>query len=205
MGGYPITPTNFYNGNRCPYCSNHHGKVHPKDSFGTLYPSKAKHWSSNNNKTAFEVSSRSGDKYKFICENCGEEFDKRLADLNRSNCGVICNNCNSSSLEQKTKEILEKYNIKYKREVSFENLLGEGNSPLRFDFYLPDYNVLIECQGIQHERWIEGWITKEGFERQLEHDERKYKWCKENNKTLIEIWYDSIDNIENILIFQLNL
>lgn len=35
-GGYQITPKDFYQGNRCPYCSTKHGKVHPNDSFGAL-------------------------------------------------------------------------------------------------------------------------------------------------------------------------
>lgn len=42
-GGYPTTCDNFYNGRRCPYCSTRHGKVHPLDSFGALYPGKIKY------------------------------------------------------------------------------------------------------------------------------------------------------------------
>ena len=76
--------------------------------------------------------------------------------------------------------------------------------PLRFDFYLPDYNLLIECQGVQHREWREGWITKEKFEKQLEHDKRKRNYAKENNINLLEIWYYDIDEIEEILIKELN-
>ena len=202
-GGYPITPTNFYKGQRCGYC--HHLKIHPKDSFGALYPSKAKHWSENNDKSPFEVAPKSNDEYKFICEKCGEEFERVLFHLNQRETGVVCKKCRGSELEQKTKIILEKYNIKYKREASFKNLVGKGNSPLRFDFYLPDYNIMIECQGIQHEIWMEGWITKKDFERQLKHDKRKRKYAKQHNIKLLEIWYNEIDNIEDILIKELNL
>lgn len=48
------------------------------------------------------------------------------------------------------------------------------------------------------------WITKEDFERQLEHDKRKRNYAKENNIRLLEIWYYDIDNIEEILIKELN-
>ena len=84
-------------------------------------------------------------------------------------------------------------------------MLGLKGGNLSYDFYLPDYNLLIECQGIQHEKWVKNWITKEDFEKQLEHDKRKKQYAKEHNINLLEIWYYDIDNIENILINELNL
>ena len=62
-GGYSVTPLNFYNGKRCPYCNKNSGKVHPKDSFGYLYPKKVKYWSENNDKSPFKVSPKSNNKY----------------------------------------------------------------------------------------------------------------------------------------------
>lgn len=202
-GGYLTTPKLFYNGIRCGYCGNQ--KVHVKDSFGYLYPEKAKYWSLNNDKSPYEVAPHSDKKYKFICEKCGEEFKKSLHSLNYLNYGVICKECGASQLEQSTKEILDKYNIKYKREYSYDDLFGIGNKNLRFDFYLPDYNLLIECQGIQHKEWQKGWQTKKDFERQLEHDRRKKEYAKEHNINLLEIWYYDIDNIEDILIKRLQI
>lgn len=84
-------------------------------------------------------------------------------------------------------------------------MLGLGNGNLSYDFYLPDYNLLIECQGIQHESWRKNWITKEDFEKQLEHDRRKREYAKKNNINLLEIWYYDMDNIENILIEKLQI
>ena len=71
----------FYRGQRCGYCYN--SKIHPLDSFGMLYPEKAKYWSKNNKKSPFEVAPKTTRKYKFICEKCGEEFERNLNDLNR--------------------------------------------------------------------------------------------------------------------------
>mgnify|MGYP004570286465 CR=1 FL=1 len=201
--GYPISPLNFYKGARCPYCVNQ--KIHPKDSFGALYPSKAKHWSEKNDKSPFEVAPKTDAKYKFICQECGEEFDRSLLNLNKNNTGVICRNCVSSQLEQETSKILQKYNIEYEREKEFEKLIGKGNKPLRYDFYLQDYNLLIECQGIQHKEWQKTWITKKDFERQLIHDKRKKQYAIDHNINFLEIWYYDIDNIEQILTKQLNL
>ena len=197
-GGYKTTVRNFYYGNRCPYCSSQ--KVHPKDSFGKLYPDKAKYWSKNNKKSPFDVLPYSNKKYKFICEKCGGEFKRSLDYLNVNSTGVICRECRSSQLEQATKKVLDRYNIKYHREYSYNDLIGVSNGLLRFDFYLPDYNTLIECQGIQHEKWQEGWQTEKDFEDLQIHDQRKKDYCKIHNIPLIEIWYYDIDNIENILI-----
>lgn len=202
-GGYPITPNNFYNGRRCGYCASQ--KVHPKDSFGALYPSKAKHWSSNNEKSPYEVAPKSNDEYKFICEKCGEEFKRKLFIITESNTGVVCKDCQGSQLEEKCKTILQKHNITHIREVIFNDLLGLGNGNLSYDFYLLDYNLLIECQGVQHKEWQKTWMSKERFERQLEHDRRKKEYAKQHNIKLLEIWYYDIDNIEDILIKQLNL
>ena len=204
-GGYETIPVSFIKGARCPYCCNHHGKVHKLDSFGSLYPDKAKYWSKNNKKSPFEVTSYTSKKYKFICEKCGEEFTRGLDKLNRNDIGVICSECNSSSLEQKTKNVLERYNIKYYKEYIFNDLIGVGNKNLRFDFYLPQYNTLIECQGEQHKRWIKGWQTKKDFEDLQIHDKRKKEYCKKNNIKLIEVWHYEIDKIEKILIKELKL
>lgn len=201
--GYEISCDNFHKGKRCGYC--HNFKLHPLDSFGSLYPEKAKYWSPNNDKSPYEIFSHTKNIYKFICEKCGDEFERSLESLNSYDSGVICKQCGASKLEQQTKLKLDKYNIKYEREKSFNNLTGVGGQFLRFDFYLPDYNLLIECQGIQHKEWQEGWQTKEGFEKQLEHDKRKRRYCTINDIKLLEIWYYDIDNIERILLSELNL
>lgn len=98
------------------------------------------------------------------------------------------------------------YNIEYKREIKYDGLLGLGGRNLSYDFYLPDYNLLIELQGEQHEHFIKGiHRTQRNFERQLEHDIRKKQYAKQHNINFLEIWYYDIDNIEQILIKQLNL
>lgn len=206
-GGYLVSPCHFVRENsRCPFCSNHHGKVHRLDSFGYLYPEKLKYWSKNNKKSPYEIAPKSGEKFKFICEKCGKEFQRKLSNLNFDNCGVICDDCGSSQLEQKTKEILDKYNIKYKREVKFNNLLGINNGNLSYDFYLFQHNLLVECQGQQHERYIEGFHKDyKDFEKQQEHDRRKREYAKNHNIELLEIWYWDFDNIENILSNKLDL
>lgn len=203
-GGYETSCDNFYKGSRCGYC--HNFKLHPLDSFGNLYPEKVKYWSKNNKKLPYEVAPCTYTKYKFICENCGSEFERSLTSLNKANTGVFCRECNSSQLEIRTKDILIKYNVKYNIQVEYNGLIGLGNGNLSYDFYLPTYNLLIECQGEQHERFVKGLHkTKKDFEKQLEHDKRKREYAKKNNIDLLEIWYYDVDNIENILIEKLQI
>lgn len=203
-GGYITSPSVFYKGIRCSYCYNK--KVHPKDSFGALYPEKAKYWSKDNDKSPFEIAPKSGDKYKFVCQECGEEFERDLNHLNRNNTGVICRNCTSSQLEQETSKILQKYNIKYISQKEYKGLIGINDGNLSYDFYIPSYNLLIECQGEQHQHYCKGFHkNKADFERQLVHDERKRKYSIDHNINFLEIWYYDIDNIEQILTKQLNL
>lgn len=199
-GGYLTRPHNFIKGNRCPYCSTRRGKVHLNDSFGALYPEKAKYWSENNKKSPYEVTPKTSTKYKFICEKCGKEFSRQLDNLNRVDTGVICKKCNSSKGETRIIRWLDKNNINYIHdEPYFKDLIGFRNGLLRPDFILPDHKIWIEYDGRQHEEWCEGWQTKEEFEIQQTNDGIKNEYAKKYNWTLIRIKENDFNNIEIIL------
>lgn len=51
------------------------------------------------------------------------------------------------------------------------------------DFYLPKYNVAIECQGKQH-FGLGGWNNKD-YTSIKERDERKRRLCEENGVKLL--------------------
>lgn len=57
-----------------------------------------------------------------------------------------------STWEKELAKILTDNQIEYQREYSFSQLRGKGEKsrPARFDFYLPQYNILIEIQGPHH-------------------------------------------------------
>lgn len=122
--------------------------------------------------------------------------------------GVICTCQQQSSMskgELKIAEILDKHSINYYFQQRFEGLVGVNNGFLSYDFYLPDYNLLIEFQGEQHYRSCDLFGGQEKFEVQVEHDNRKRKYAKENNIDLLEISYDKYLYIEKILIDKLNI
>ena len=53
----------------------------------------------------------------------------------------------TSSLEEKIITILKKEKIKFQREKTYPDL---KSGYYRFDFFLPQYNLLIEVDGAQH-------------------------------------------------------
>ena len=83
-------------------------------------------------------------------------------------------------------------------------MLGVNGKKLSYDFYLPQYNLLIEFQGEQHEQPIEHFGGEEQFKIQQEHDRRKREYAKLHNINLLEIWYYDINNIKKILTETLN-
>lgn len=119
------------------------------------------------------------------CLNCGKEISLPAISVVRGN-NASCG-CLTSIHEIMIMEILENYNIRYEREVSYPNLYGINGGSLRFDFkiYINDKDyVLLEFQGNQHfERTNNYW----NFDDLQEHDERKREFCKDNNIILIEL------------------
>jgi hypothetical protein len=107
--------------------------------------------------------------------------------------GVISN----SKGESKIKDYLIDNNIKYRASKTFKGLIGLGNGLLSYDFYLVDYNLLIEYQGNYHDGTANN-QSKKDLERQQEHDKRKREYANINNIKLLEIWYWDFDNIEGI-------
>lgn len=58
--------------------------------------------------------------------------------------------------EEKINKILIENNINFESQKTFPDLYGKNKHPYFFDFYLSDYNILIEYDGIQHFQYTEG-------------------------------------------------
>ena len=100
-----------------------------------------------------------------------------------------------TSGEQAVRLFLEKHNIEfiyqYKNKECYNKYL------LSFDFYLPEYNTVIEYQGIQHYVQKAFGKTIEEFLEQQKRDQIKRVFCKKNNIQEIEISY--LQNVEKVL------
>ena len=91
-----------------------------------------------------------------------------------------CPYCNESQLEEKTALFLTENNISFERRKHFD-WLGKKH----LDFYLPKYNVAIECQGEQHFKSVEFFGDKIGFKDTVNRDIDKNNLCTENNVGII--------------------
>lgn len=80
---------------------------------------------------------------------------------------------------------------------------GIKNGKLRYDFFIPMYNTLIEFQGKQHYEIVDFSgdvdVSQYNYFRQQEHDQRKREYAESNGYNLLEIPYYDYDNIEEIL------
>ena len=85
------------------------------------------------------------------------------------------------------------------RQKKFDGLVGVGGRRLSYDFFVPQYNILIEFDGLQHEKPVGIFGGDKRFATQQEHDGRKRKYAKEHSFDLLEIWYYELNNIEQIL------
>ena len=126
------------------------------------------------------------------CQNIFQQTPSHIFDR-----GIYCKSCNGSRGEQSIERYLKTNDINYIAQYKFKNC--KNKQPLSFDFYLFDYNICIEYQGIQHYKAIDYFGGKKGHEEQVVRDNIKRQYCKDNNITLLEISYKEFNNINKIL------
>lgn len=123
------------------------------------------------------------------CE-CGDNFTIGHGTIISNRGTVYCEKCNKklSNLERKSMLWLDKNKIEYIRQYKFidcKNILQ-----LPFDFYLPKYNMCIECDGEQHYRGDTQYDKKEdAFSLRIKRDNIKNEYCRDKNIKLLRIPY----------------
>lgn len=101
-------------------------------------------------------------------------------------------------------EFLTKNGINFKREKTFEGCFVEKNGKcfkLKYDFYLPEKNILIEYDGIGHYKPVDRFGGQEGFATRRMYDFIKNKFAESQNMKLIRIPYTvrTIDEVGKYL------
>jgi hypothetical protein len=111
---------------------------------------------------------------------------------------AICANRYKSNGERKICTLSEENQVIFE----FNSSLGCRNKDtgrlLRFDFYLPELNIAIEYDGIQHFLPVKRWGGKEGLESGQKRDRMKEDHCELLNIYLLRISYQ--EDIEKSLI-----
>lgn len=194
-GSYEVRCADFIKGKRCSYC--HKRKIHTFDSFGYKHFDKVQSWHPDNKISPFKIAPSSNKKYKFICPECGFVWETQMHVISK---GSWCPQCNSSKGEKEITKWLRLNGINFIAQKEFDGLVGTRGGNLSYDFYLPEYNLLIEYQGEFHDGTVTGsYRNLYDFEKQQKHDRSKREYAKNNNIELLEIWYYDFDNIEKIL------
>lgn len=104
--------------------------------------------------------------------------------------GCGCPYCQSSILENIVRHILNENNIEYIQRYVPKWLKTDEYHYQSLDFYIPKYNIAIECQGRQHIKPSGNFGSKtttseEIYTKVCNLDDRKNKLCQENNINLI--------------------
>ena len=188
-------------GHGCPICS---GKkkynreyflIRAKEVHGDVYDySLIKEEDIKNNRS----------KVPIICKKHGifnQTIDNHINQKNG------CPKCCRSKLEEEIAKFLDEHNILYREKEKYE-WLGKRQ---HIDFYLPEYNIAIECQGEQHFKGSNFGSKKitdeESFKKVIKLDENKKEQCKINgikmlyftNIILDEYPYEVITDYQSLL------
>jgi len=118
--------------------------------------------------------------------------------------GKGCPQCRVSKGERKIIQFLSNNKIEYMFQKTFPDCRNpKTNYKLKFDFYIPNKNLLIEYDGQQH--FIPGYIGGNYFTdnndlQELQfRDNIKTSYASKNNINFLRINYQDFSNIESIL------
>ena len=130
---------------------------------------------------------------EIICKKHGSFLQQPTKHLSSQGCPV----CKLSKGELKIFKILSENNINFKTHHRFNDL------NLIFDFFLPDENIAIEYDGIQHFEPINHFGGFKSFENQKIRDKEKDEYCIKNNIHLLRIPYykDEYELLSNTINF----
>ena len=145
------------------------------------------------------------------CPNCGVEKKHKWKNISPTQAKTLtetmskklCRSCSNSihyvlspkksntKPERKLKTILNKLKIKYKQSYKFEGYY--------FDFFLPEYNILVEVDGnYWHGKGLEWGDLNETQKNSRKNDLKKNQICLDSQQKLIRLWEDEV--IESILL-----
>ena len=142
-------------------------------------------------------------RYSYKCKVCNFVYCSTLNDhFRKDNKRVSCPNCsifNTSKGEKYICNYLDNHSIKYESQKKFSDL--KDKTYLSYDFYLPDYNILIEYQGEQHYKAFDYFGGKEKFKKQQKHDKLKRNYAEKHGYKLLELKYtlDTQDLVNKFL------
>ena len=131
-----------------------------------------------------------------VKHQCGKIFRVTPRDL------LYHSHCPCISIKSKGEDLIK--NFLLENNIIFEEqkrLPGMMKAP--YDFYLPNYNLLIEFQGRQHYEAVDKFGGEEQLKTQQDIDLRKHQLAKKLNIDLLCISFKDKNKIKDILVQRL--
>jgi hypothetical protein len=134
---YDCSPSNFYKGSRCPYCSGKKILIGFNDLL-TLEPELCEEWDYEKNELGPKNYSRgTNTKVWWKCKKCNYNWMGSISNRTKYIKPRGCMKCNISHGENIIAYFFDINNIKYEIQKTFNNCRGKSKySILKFDFYL---------------------------------------------------------------------
>jgi hypothetical protein len=188
-GEFSKTPNKHLGGQGCPLCGNESGGLKNRLS-NEEFLKKA--FTDDYEYLTEYVTAKT--KIHIQCKKCGHKFWQE-AFSHLSGCG--CPICNESKLEKAVTNFLIIHGVRHEKQKKFDWL---GKQSL--DFYLPEYNIAIECQGVQHFEPRDFFGGENALADIIKRDNKKLKKCLSQNIKMIyvvdnEIYLDNKYHINN--------
>lgn len=147
-------------------------------------------WDLNKNKISpKDISKGSRKKCWFVCEN-GHSFSKIISDITK---GGWCQHCVNKQVESKMATVLKqvfknefKYTI-WEHDIGFK---GDRGGISSYDIYVPELNLLIECQSEYHDSY-----------EQIQLDMKKQLFAESKGYNFIAIDHRDFELLNSIKIF----
>ena len=189
-----VTEKNLMHGAGCAICSKNGFVVASINSIHVLRPDVEVFL--KNKEDAIKYAPKSNQKLECICPDCGKEYIRSCAKM--SDYGVPCMCGDGFSYPEKFMfDILQQLQVNFIPQYCLER------SMFRYDFYLIDYNIIIEVNGIQH--------YKQKWERnEIENDKNKKDFAfsygfTDDNYIVLDCRESNVNFIKNsILTSKLN-
>lgn len=180
------TPNKHLLGHGCLYCQGKQRTTEEaindmKNIYGELYDFSKFEYVNSTTKSLIKCNKHN--------EWFKENYHSMTTNINRKCC---CKEWQSKP-NLKIKEILDKHNIVNIPEYTINDC--KYINKLKFDFFLPDYNTVIEYQGEWHY-----FDFKNNLTIQQKRDKTKREYCKNNDIEEIEIPYWNYNKVEEIIL-----
>lgn len=185
-GDFEQTPDSHIQGQGCRLCANN--KISLSKQYNTeQFIEKAKKVHGDKYDYSKVEYKNNTTKVIIICSKHNEFEQTPDIHLQGSNCPI----CKTSKGELVIKEILDKHNIEYIQEYKILEVLEN----YRYDFYLPNFRILIEFHGIQHYEAIPFFGGEDALSYTKRRDEIKKYLANRYKYRLLEFNYKQLKHM----------